>query len=56
MRQKKINGCGVGHEVMIFWGCDKEYITVIGNGSLNAYIERLKENYEKILNPTEVSV
>ena len=53
---KKINGCGVGHEVMIFWGCDKEYITVIGNGSLNAYIERLKENYEKILNPTEVSV
>ena len=53
---QKINACGVGHEVMVFWGFEQDYAHVIGDGSLNAFVERLKENYEKILNPTEVSV
>lgn len=53
---QEINGCGVGHEVMIFWGFEKDYMYVIGDGSFNAYIEALKENYEKIIKPVEVSV
>jgi len=46
---QEINACGVGHEVMVFWSCEKEYMYVFGDGSFNAYIKYLKENYEKIL-------
>ena len=46
---QEINACGVGHEVMVFWGSEKDYMYVFGDGSFNAYIEYLKENYEKIL-------
>lgn len=53
---QKINACRVGHEVMVFWCFEKDCMHVFGDGSLNAYIEYLKRNYEKILNPTEVVV
>ena len=53
---EKISTCGVGHEVMVFWGFEQDYAYVIGDGSLNAFVERLKENYEEILNPTRAVV
>ena len=41
---------------MVFWGFEQDYAYVIGDGSLNAFVERLKENYEEILNPTRAVV
>ena len=52
---EKISTCGVGHEVMVFWGYEHDYVNIIGDGSLNAYIELLRKNYEEIVKPVEVS-
>ena len=40
-----------GHEVIVFWGCDKDWCNTFGDGSLEAYIDVLRENYRKIVNP-----
>ena len=53
---EKISTCGVGHEIMVFWGYEQDYVNIIGDGSFNAYIELLRKNYEEILNPTRAVV
>jgi hypothetical protein len=40
----------VGHEVLIFWSYDKEWFWVHRDGSLNAYLDWIRDNYNKIVN------
>lgn len=40
-----------GHEVLVFWGYDKDWFWVYGDGSLNGYFDVIKERYNKIITP-----
>lgn len=45
----------VGHEVLIFWGYDKDWFWVHNDGSLAGYFSWLKDNYTKIITPKETN-
>ena len=38
-----------GHEVIVFWGYDKDWCKTYGDGSLEAYIDNIRRNYERIV-------
>lgn len=42
-----------GHEVIIFWNYEEDGFTVYGDGSLDGYLNWVKNNYSKIINPKE---
>ena len=42
-----------GHEVMVFWSYDQDWAWTYGNGSLEAYCNWIKDNYNKIITPKE---
>lgn len=44
------SGVTPGHEVLIFWGYEKDHFWVYNDGSLEGYFKYIRENYEKILN------
>lgn len=43
----------IGHEVLIFWGYDTDWFWVYGDGSLNGYLDWIRNNYTKIITPKE---
>lgn len=45
------DGVTIGHEVMVFWDYDSQWFWVYKDGSLNGYIEYIKEKYSKIITP-----
>lgn len=42
-----------GHEVIVFWSYDKEWCQTYGDGSLEAYINAIRSNYEFIVKPKQ---
>jgi hypothetical protein len=43
----------VGHEVLVFWGYDKDWAWTYKDGSLDGYFSWLRDNYTKIITPKE---
>lgn len=43
----------IGHEVLIFWGYDEDWFWTYKDGSLDGYLEWVRENYFKIITPAE---
>lgn len=43
----------IGHEVLIFWGYEGDWFWVYKDGSLNGYLEWVRERYAKIIAPIE---
>lgn len=46
-----IDNITFGHEVLIFWGYDEDWVWTYKNGSLEGYFEWIKEQYNKIIAP-----
>ena len=47
------NDITIGHEVLIFWGYDGDCFYTYGDGSLNGYLDYLRDRYTKIITPEE---
>ena len=47
------DGVTIGHEVLIFWGYDRDWFWVYGDGSLDGYFNWIREKYNKIIAPAE---
>ena len=50
---KYFDSVTTGHEVIVFWGGDKDWCNTYGDGSLEAYIDAIRENYEYIVKPKQ---
>lgn len=45
----------VGHEVLVFWGYDKDWVWTYKDGSLDGYFSWLRDKYTKLITPKEES-
>lgn len=43
----------IGHEVMIFWNCDKDWFWVYNDGSIDGYCEFFRDRITKLITPKE---
>lgn len=43
-----------GHEVIVFWNYDQDYCWSIGNGSIDAYCNYIRDNIMSVITPKEV--
>lgn len=43
----------IGHEVLIFWSYENDWFWVYKDGSLDGYLNWIKDNYVKIITPKE---
>lgn len=43
----------IGHEVLVFWSYDQDWVWTYRDGSLNGYLSWLKDKYLKIITPKE---
>lgn len=43
----------IGHEVLVFWSYDEDWVWTYKDGSLNGYFEWLRSKYNKIIAPEE---
>lgn len=48
-----IDNVTIGHEVLIFWSYDEDWVWVYKDGSLEGYFSWLREQYNKIITPKE---
>lgn len=48
-----IDNITAGHEVLIFWSYDKDWVWTYGNGSIEGYFDWIRENYKKIISQKE---
>lgn len=43
----------IGHEVLVFWSYDQDWVWTYRDGSLDGYFNWLRDNYTKIITPKE---
>ena len=43
----------IGHEVLVFWSYDQDWVWTYKDGSLEGYFEWLRSKYNKIITPEE---
>ena len=48
-----IDGITYGHEVLIWWSYDVDWVWTFRDGSLDAYFSWIKDRYTKIITPKE---
>ena len=48
-----IDNITIGHEVLIHWGYDEDWVWTYGDGSLDGYFNWIRSKYNKIITPKE---